>query len=80
MEAIFLGCVPVLPNRLTYPGIVLGNSEYLYEDPSAIPGMIASALVEKSNPKMDLIRGAIRGFSLERIVRRWDEIIEELSG
>ena len=80
MEAIYLGCSPVLPRRLTYPEIVDGERDFLYDDPSEIPRLVAAALERFPDPRVEALAARIRRHDAAKVIARWDEIIEEICG
>jgi glycosyltransferase involved in cell wall biosynthesis len=75
MEAVYMGCAPVLPRRLTYPAIACGRPDLLYEDPAEIPGRVARHLEEREVCELEPLRERIRGFDSRRVIRRWDRLI-----
>jgi len=83
MEAIHLGCLPILPRRLVYPGIVRGDPDFLYDDPARIPGMAASLLARaaaNAAGRDSVLAGharALRIHDLPGVVARWDDLISE---
>lgn len=86
MEAICLGCLPLLPRRLTYGDIVKGDPDFLYDDPAEIamkaPALLSRAAAGSRSGAPDSRLGAIadrlRVHDLPRVIGRWDEIIEEI--
>jgi len=84
LEAIYLGCLPLLPRRLTYPAMTGGDPRFLWDDPSEIPGRAAALLDRESETGRDAVTAAerlvpaIREHDLPRVVGAWDEIIDEM--
>lgn len=78
MEAIYLGCAPVLPRRLTYPGIACGESDFLYEEPGEIPGKVSAALTRGDDPRLAHLIDRIRHHETQSVIARWDEIISRI--
>ena len=78
MEAIYLGCTPVLPRRLAYPEITGPDSPFLYDDPSEIPRRVAEAIRTSPDPRVETLAERIRENDLPRVVARWDEILDAL--
>ncbi len=79
MEAIYMGCAPVLPRRLTYPEIACGQAECLYDDPLEIPGKVAAWLSRPGREALAPLRERVRLNDARRVIARWDEIIESLA-
>jgi len=76
MEAIYLGCVPVLPRRLAYPEIVGNDATFLYDADSELPGKIQEALTADRSEALAPIVEGIRRHDIERVVARWDELLD----
>jgi len=73
MEAIYLGCHPLLPRRLTYPEIVGGDPDFLYDEPAEIATK-AAALLARENRVASLAE-SLRVHDLPRVVGMWDDLI-----
>jgi glycosyltransferase involved in cell wall biosynthesis len=80
MEAIFMGCAPVLPRRLTYPGIALGEGAFLYDDPGEIPAKVAALLGADLGEAIRPLRERIMQFDAASVVARWDDLIDSVIG
>jgi glycosyltransferase involved in cell wall biosynthesis len=86
MEAIRLGCLPLLPRRLTYPAIVGGDDGFLYDDPAEIAGKAAALLRQAASPHGDAserlraIAERLREHEATRVVGAWDDLIEGIAG
>ncbi|HZE89734.1 MAG TPA: DUF3524 domain-containing protein, partial [Verrucomicrobiae bacterium] len=85
MEAIHLGCLPILPRRLAYPALAGGDEGVLYDDPGEIPDR-AAALVsmaidrrDEAERRLAPMRERIRAHDLPGVVSTWDRWIEELA-
>lgn len=76
MEAIYLGCVPVLPRRLAYPEIVGADETFLYDRAPDLPEKIAEALAGTARGKLEPVREGLRRHDIGRVVARWDEILD----
>jgi hypothetical protein len=80
MEAIFMGCAPVLPRRLTYPAIALGEGAFLYDDPGEIPAKVAALLGADLGEAIRPLRERIMQFDAASVVARWDDLIDSVIG
>jgi glycosyltransferase involved in cell wall biosynthesis len=76
LEAIYLGCTPILPRRLTYPEIVGKDSDLLYDDPSEIPERAARILAGPPHPGLARLRDRVRRHEKGGVLARWDAIID----
>ncbi len=79
MEAIYMGCAPVLPRRLTYTDIACGRAECLYDDPLEIPGKVAAWLSRPGSEALVPLRERVQINDARRVIARWDEIIEGIA-
>ncbi len=77
-EAIYMGCAPVLPRRLTYPEIACGLERCLYDNPAEIPAKVASWLSDPDPQALAPLRAAVKVHDSSRVVARWDEILESV--
>jgi glycosyltransferase involved in cell wall biosynthesis len=79
VEAMYLGCLPVLPRSLSYPEIVPErlHGKLLYDGPSAFKGFLGGFL---KAPPADLrgdVEEAAARFDWARLAGGLDEIVEE---
>jgi glycosyltransferase involved in cell wall biosynthesis len=79
MEAIYMGCAPVLPRRLTYPEIACGLPACLYDDPREIPAKVSAWLSRRGPEGLEPLRDRVRIHGAPRVVARWDEIISSIA-
>ncbi|MBI3450036.1 MAG: DUF3524 domain-containing protein [Acidobacteria bacterium] len=85
MEAIHLGCLPILPRRLAYPALAGGDDRVLYDDPAEIPDRAAALLSiavgprEEAETRLAPMRERIRAHDLPGVVSTWDRWIAELA-
>lgn len=79
MEAVFMGCAPVLPRRLTYPAIAAGRGEFLYDDPEEIPGKVAVLLGAGGTVDLEPLRRRLQVHEASRVIAAWDRLIETVA-
>ncbi|GAB4574068.1 MAG: DUF3524 domain-containing protein [Anaerolineae bacterium] len=77
-EAIYCGCVPLLPNRLNYPALIPAryHDEYLYHE-----GYVYQALrrwLEKPQPAPPELRAHVAQFDWQYMAPRYDEALAAL--
>jgi glycosyltransferase involved in cell wall biosynthesis len=76
-EAVYCGCLPVLPNRLAYPELVprdLGDA-VLYDDFDGLVGRLAQAIADPSAAARDALRASVRRFDWPRVAAAYDELL-----
>ena len=85
MEAVALGCFPLLPRRLSYPELIPGefHKDAIYADEQDLEKKLASLLTcpdrydasryDASRQKLSVHAG---GFSWDRMIRVWDREFE----
>jgi len=84
LEAIYCGCHPVLPNRLTYPEIIPENlhmpllhAPVLYEDDEELFGILKKLLMKEDQPlPKNLLREIPAHLSWKEHVSRFDDLLE----
>lgn len=81
VEAAFLGCLPVLPNALSYPEIIPPHLHplFLYEERSDFPEFLARFLAEPPLAFADDVREAMGRFHWRRLAPVLDARIEQIS-
>ena len=81
VEAMYLGCIPVLPNSLSYPEILPGelHSRCLYSDPAQLPAFLKEALQIDPEELAGIARGAAAQYHWEKLGPRLDGILEEMA-
>jgi len=86
MEAIHLGCRPLLPRRLNYPAIVGDDPDFLYDEPGEIAGKAAAHLRRALTPegggdgRLAAIVTRVRAHDLPRVIGAWDDLIASMRG
>jgi glycosyltransferase involved in cell wall biosynthesis len=78
VEAIAAGCRPVLPNRLSYPGLIPPDCHHmvLYEEGDLVQAM-TTALADPVPPPG--LKSAVASFSWDRMAPRYDNLLETLA-
>ncbi len=85
MEAIYCGCHPLLPNRLSYPELVpdslhspLLHAPVLYEDDDDLFRIMSSILKGEERPlPVSTLRGIPEHLDWRKHVTHYDDLIEE---
>jgi glycosyltransferase involved in cell wall biosynthesis len=81
VEAIYGGCFPVLPNRLSYPELIPAahHQTCLYDDFAGMLGRMRWALrnVEEARGVAADLRAAVARFDWGVMVPRYDQLMEE---
>jgi len=83
IEAIRYGCVPLLPDRLSYPEIIpkAFHDDFLYQDQTELVEKLCFLI--SNYPQFELKRknlsAAMGRFAWENIIDRYDEILEKLA-
>ena len=80
VEAIYLGCLPVLPRALSYPEILPErfHAACLYSDPVELPGMLASFLREPPADLAGELRQVAARYHWQRLAPELDSLLEGL--
>jgi hypothetical protein len=67
LEAVQLGCIPILPNRLVYPELF--NSTYLYKSSINSPSLEASSAADLIQHHVTLID---KGISVVPVIKNFE--------
>ncbi len=82
VEAIVSGCIPLLPNRLSYPEIIPRDhhKDFLYESQEELVEKLARVLSETFafNENARKLRLGMRRFSWDHLINRYDDALEKL--
>jgi len=87
MEAIYCGCHPVLPDRLTYPELIPENlrqpllhAPIFYEDEDAMFKILRDLLDDETRPlPKTTLQRINRHLDWPRIIGKYDDLFEELA-
>ena len=81
VEAMYLGCMPVLPHDLSYPEILPKefHERCLYSDPAQLPVFLAEGLQADPGSYFEAIRSAVAGYHWQELAPRLDKILEEMA-
>ena len=81
VEAIYLGCLPVLPRALSYPEILPErfHAACLYNDPAELPGMLVSFLREPPADLAGELRQAAARYHWQKLAPELDSLLEGLA-
>jgi glycosyltransferase involved in cell wall biosynthesis len=79
VEAIYCGCYPLLPNGLTYPGILPKEAwaEHLYQDFGDLLGKLRNILATPYRWETERLRCAMRRFDWPLVVEQYDRLMED---
>jgi glycosyltransferase involved in cell wall biosynthesis len=82
IEALYCGCVPVLPWRLSYPELLPAehHDACLYADDSALADRLAATMRDLSALKQRNFRTVAQQYDWSRMAPQWDAALEQLCG
>ena len=82
IEALYCGCVPVLPRRLSYPELLPAehHDACLYDDDSALADRLAATMRDLPALKQRNFRVVAQQYDWSRIVPQWDAALEQIRG
>ncbi len=79
-EAIYCGCLPLLPDRLSYPEILgAAGRQWLYPEGGLVNGLLERVARIGAAPQLDgdpILRERIAGFAWPKVARRYDRAFE----
>jgi glycosyltransferase involved in cell wall biosynthesis len=80
IEAIYCGCFPLLPNKLTYPELLPPehHDRHLYADPDALLARLRDAVVHIDQTRQTDLRDIARRFDWRVLIGDYDEALEAL--
>ena len=81
VEAVYAGCVPLLPARLSYPEILPAHlhSAHLYNTPDELFERLRRWAERPEAVRAMDLRDAVREFGWDRVAPRLDAVMEELA-
>lgn len=79
LEAMYAGCMPILPRRLSYPELIPpeAHAACLYETPEELVAKLSHALQRSTPPPLDM-RAIAGQFRWEQQAPRYDALLEGL--
>ncbi len=84
VEAVRHGCLPLLPDRLSYPEVLPGayHDAFLYRDQADLEQKLARLIVgsENMHDTRQSLSDAMGRYAWENVIGKYDEILEELAG
>jgi glycosyltransferase involved in cell wall biosynthesis len=82
IEALYCGCVPVLPRRLSYPELlpVEHHAACLYTDDGALADRLAATIRDLPALKQRNFRAVVQQYDWSRMAPQWDAVFEQLRG
>lgn len=80
VEAIYCGCVPLLPKRLAYPELLPADfhQPYFYNDFDDLVSRLERILKNKRNFQKDILRSIIRSYDWNSQAPMYDKVFEKL--
>ena len=82
IEALYCGCVPVLPRRLSYPELLPHehHDACLYDDAGALADRLAATMRDLPALKQRNFRAIAQQYDWSRMVPQWDAALEQIRG
>jgi len=84
MEAVAHGCLPLLPNRLSYPELIPGHlkPDVIYRDDADLETRLAHILVHPDayQDKAATLSAHAAGFSWAHMAETWDKALYQAIG
>jgi glycosyltransferase involved in cell wall biosynthesis len=82
IEALYCGCVPVLPRRLSYPELLPAehHAACLYDDDSALADRLAATVRDLPSLKQRNFRAIAEQYDWSRMTMQWDAVFEQIRG
>jgi glycosyltransferase involved in cell wall biosynthesis len=81
IEALYCGCVPVLPRRLTYPELLPAeHHDRLYPDDSALADRLAATIRDLPSLKQRDFRAVAQQYDWSRMAPQWDACLDQIRG
>jgi glycosyltransferase involved in cell wall biosynthesis len=79
LEAISAGCVPVLPNRLSYPEILMGYENYLYDGTEqGLAERLGKLIKDPQETRLQNLTAIAQKFSWKRQSDKLDDQLEKI--
>jgi glycosyltransferase involved in cell wall biosynthesis len=83
VEAIRYGCIPLLPDRLSYPEIIpkVFHGDFLYKDQTELVEKLCFLILNYSRftEKQQHLSAAMERFAWENMIDQYDEILKNLA-
>ena len=82
IEALYCGCVPVLPRRLSYPDLLPTehHAACLYDNDSALADRLAASMRDLPALKQRNFRSIAEQYDWGRMALLWDAALEQICG
>ncbi len=80
MEAVYSGCYPILPKRLTYPDLydIHENPELFYDDFSGLVDKLRYAIININQIRKKSYRRLASPYDWTKLIKQYDEVIGSL--
>ncbi len=83
IEAIRYGCIPLLPDRLSYPEIIpeAFHDDFLYQDQTKLVDKLCFLISDypKFHAKCQNISEAMGRFAWENMIGKYDAVLDDLA-
>jgi glycosyltransferase involved in cell wall biosynthesis len=81
VEALYCGCYPLFPNKLTYPEILPPehHARHLYDGPEDLLGRLREAVVQIDATRQVDLRGVAARFDWSALIGQYDDAFEALA-
>jgi glycosyltransferase involved in cell wall biosynthesis len=81
VEACYCGCLPILPNRLSYPELipVEHHGNCLYDDERGLVYLLRDALQAIEKTRAFSLQGAMARFGWQQMAPLYDDLLEQVS-
>jgi glycosyltransferase involved in cell wall biosynthesis len=81
LEAVYAGCVPLMPRRLSYPELLPAalHQDYLYDSPEDLVGRIETTIAQIDTLRRPELRAMADRFRWERQAPLYDALFEDLA-
>jgi glycosyltransferase involved in cell wall biosynthesis len=82
IEALYMGCIPILPNRLAYPEHIPEDQHhlYLYDDFKGLVAKLARAVSDIATVRATDLGGLAAGYDWGELAPVYDEEMERMAG
>lgn len=81
LEALYAGCTPLLPNRLTYPELlpVAYHPNHLYDGFDPFVSKLRNMVAEVEETRGFSLHEVARQYEWQKVIHKYDEMIDDLA-
>ena len=82
IEAMYCGCMPILPRRLSYPELLPAalHGRCLYDDHAGLVAQLAAAIDDLPNLPRNTVRGVAARYDWQALAPAYDALFEQIAG